>query len=307
MGLTIYDITAPHAPLKTGNFYHTWGAEDIAMIGDSLVFGEYNRMDITDPENANVTNYYEGIPLLYETETDGALIYGAWDNHWDDEYWFSVVDITQPQGSELVATIPMPDIVQDIAVKDGYAYLACDSGYFLVVDVDPPETANIVLEVSEIETARCVALSESYAYIGDNSKISVIDITDPENAFKAYEFSVSSPGRLLANGDYLYGLRYGFLQVMDISDPGNISLLSEACIGDASYPAAIEYFPGYCVVANGKYNNDTSTLKVVNVQDPSQPFAAEEIDVYIPLDIALVDNILYVADKKSGIRIFSLW
>jgi hypothetical protein len=204
----------------------------------------------------------------------------------------SVIDIHDPSDPVLVGQCDWVVVSFsseqpcNLAVADGYAYVADWSGGLVVIDVrEPTRPVCYYSEVTAQMSTYDVQVAGSNAYVlrspfhESRSVLSVLNVADPVNPQALADWE--QPGLGLAGirvqGQYLYvggtGAAAG-LQVLDISDPGN-----PVRVGGYDIP----YEPGHVyatlahVSGSRAYvtleSNDgmTHELNVLDVSDPRNP------------------------------------
>jgi hypothetical protein len=160
--------------------------------------------------------------------------------------------------------------------------------------------------------AMAVAVADNYAYVAESSVgLQVIDVSNPANPVHAgrYEFEGGGLHRVVAvSGNYAYLAdedRHVGLQVIDVSNPAN-----PVRVGGYKMMAGM----GLAVAGNHVYVADEGlgSLQVIDVSNPANPVRAGgygrfgyETIVY-DSDIAVVDNLIYMADGWRGLLILEL-
>ena len=113
--------------------------------------------------------------------------------------------------------------VRDVAVGNGYAYLACDNGGLYVVDISNPDAMR---EVSHPISASAYSLvySGNYIYMESySSGIRVINVADPVAPYEASTIQTSALVQtMVVDGSYLFaGSQDEGLIIVDIHQPGS--------------------------------------------------------------------------------------
>jgi len=119
---------------------------------------------------------------------------------------------------EIGRTAPLPDLVRDIVVRDGYAYVAASGAGLLILDVRPPETPTVIGRAPLEGVAAMVRLQGNLAYVAAGAKgLRIVDITDPvaPRELGAYRQIVSDFALV---GTYAYVVTRNLEQV-NVSDP----------------------------------------------------------------------------------------
>jgi len=80
----------------------------------------------------------------------------------------TILDISDPASPAVAGkTLPLPDIVQGVAVAGGYAYVAAEGSGLRVVDVSTPSNPTEVGFYDTPGYAQGVAVAGGYAYVAD--------------------------------------------------------------------------------------------------------------------------------------------
>ena len=95
---------------------------------------------------------------------------------------------------------------RDVAVADGYAYIADSSNGLVVVDVSDPANPIGAGGYDTSGYAYGVAVSGDYAYVADEiNGLVVVDVSDPANPTYMGDYETSDNARGVAvSGDYAY-------------------------------------------------------------------------------------------------------
>ena len=180
-----------------------------------------------------------------------------------------IIDITPPESASVVAGIVTPGGASGVAISGNYAYVsAYRTGLQVIKNVNPPDSPYIVATVSadrEIEpgkiiagSASCVTISGDNAYVGKQlDGVMIVDISDPEKAFKSGEISGMGTVSVEVWGEYLYaGFGYWGLRIINIS---NLSVVGSLDTNGMCQGSAMK--DNYLYLADG-----IGGLKVVDLQ-----------------------------------------
>ncbi len=167
-----------------------------------------------------------------------------------------------------------------------------------------------------------IYVSGNYAYmtstvsslIGTNGNFEVIDISDPTAPYKVGDLpnigTIGPTKEVYISGDYVYvascaGTIYSEpidpgLQVIDISDPANPSVIGSVDTPDYAYGVYIS--GSYAYVAAGD-----SGLQVVDISDPINPSIVAYIDTPgSAKDVHVSGSYVYVDDDISGLQVITI-
>jgi hypothetical protein len=179
-----------------------------------------------------------------------------------------ILDVTTPATMTQVGqTSVLPDIVLGVAVSGTLAYVADGAGGLRIINVSNPAAPVEVGFYVTRRPAQGVAVSDGYAYT------------------------------IWGSCENRYGMCFGEMQVLDISNPATISQ-----VGTFELNATFKDI----VVARGyAYLAGNQGLWVVNVAAPTAPAQVGFYAAPSATDVSLVNNYAYVA-TASGLRIINV-
>lgn len=157
-------------------------------------------IDIDPPESAHIAGTIERILHCTEVVTDGEYAY------FTEHEGLTIVDINPIEDAFIIKTIKTPGYAFDIAVSNGYAFIA-DSGQGLaIIDVDPVESAHFVRKVFMPEPAVGVEVYGDYAFVADSeSGLKILDISEPERAKIIGNVRIPGSAKdVVVDGNYAY-------------------------------------------------------------------------------------------------------
>jgi hypothetical protein len=193
----------------------------------------------------------------------------------------------------------------DVALKEGYAFVAARETGLHIVDIANPQTITLTkryLRAARYDTAgdaQAVAVSGDYVYIADGTNgLVVLYVHDPEHPVLAG--SLDTPGNAMdvaVLGQYAYVADgEGGLQVVSISTPGNPVLLGT--YRTAGTAQGVTVAGGHAFVADG-----ANGLVIVDVQNPAFPRYIGDLALTgDACAIALDGSTAYVAALHGGVH-----
>jgi hypothetical protein len=242
-GLQVVDVSDPANP-KVVSSHDTEGhAWDIALAsGCAYLADEYHGLrviDVADPFNPVEVGFYD-IPGLYEF-FHGVAVAGSPSTGSGQVYAYvadggflgsglRIVDISDPAQPAEVSFLPMkiqiaedflPARAEDVAVANGYVYLAAGTAGLRVVDVSEPAAP---VEVGFYDTpgrADNLTVAGHYAYLADGD-LRIVDVSDPTAPTLVGFYDVPYPAgtpHVAVQGHHAYVTSQG-IRVLDVSDPG---------------------------------------------------------------------------------------
>ncbi|MEA3377523.1 MAG: hypothetical protein U9R72_15150 [Chloroflexota bacterium] len=228
---------------------------------------------------------------------------------------------------------------EDVAVQDGYAYVAVGPR-LVVLDVSRPITPTEVGSTTPFpQFVEGIAVSGTLAYAADGvAGLRIVDVSDPRNPIEVgaydtpgYAEGVTVAGQYAYVADGHYGLRivdvsepadpaevayaYPLNYVFDVAVEGQYAYLAAAGAGllvtDVSDPVGpVETgtcdTPGYAygvdVVADG-----WEGLRVMKTSDPAHPVEVGSFETPgWAFGVDIVDGRAYVADAFAGLRVLDV-
>jgi hypothetical protein len=245
-GLEVIDIADPRNPRSVGGvsgFERVLGVSVLAghaYVVDYGGLGEGGHLHVIDVAQASRPVVVGGVamdggPMALTLSESGATLYAyvaVDDDDFNTRYsLLQVVDVTDPESPQVVATSQMPQsrFPRGVAIAGNHAYLT--GGGFDVIDITDPRNPRFVASAQTPDFAHApnwthaVALSGPYAYTAGSSFFAVFDISVPqhpwfvggtqhgEGGFGDY------PGNNIAVGD----------SVVYVADSGGLRILPTQC------------------------------------------------------------------------------
>jgi hypothetical protein len=258
--------------------------------------------------------------------------------------YLQVAEVRATGEIAILAELELPDIISDIEVRDGIAYIAASNAGLLVVDVAEPTSPVLVGRVDTPGNAIRVALDGDLALIADHrGGLRLVDIGDPESprelSSMVDDYAVVEAVPI---GGYAYVATFDAIRIIDISRPSdpvslgsfqpntfinvitiheNLALIGTSYRGLQIYDATHPTDPVWL----GEYNNVEDEYKAIAVHGDHVflgPFDVSVLDVSDPTDpvrttfrstgssgndargLAMVGDLLVVANEGDGLLVF---
>jgi hypothetical protein len=318
-GIAVVDVSDPANPVLATTITTTGCSEVLKIKGNRLYSANGNSgmsaTDITDPLHPE--------PLELSLDAD---VYG-FDVHGDIVYTagqlegMTVWDFSDLASPVSMGNYPMDDdqSANDVAVKNGYAYIGCYRG-LEVVDL---ATMQMISSIDSFYCSANVDIRDNLLYVSygcQSCPLAILDITNP---LSLQILSIYSPPDIVENftvvGDLVY-TAFGSIcmRVVDITEPaapvevtrynrrGNVGdvrvsnsvayLSNGNCLTmlDVSNPLnplevgryePFNWFHDFRIAGNMAFfvrhvNSTTSTVEAVNVSDPTHPELIGALDIY---------------------------
>jgi len=297
-GLTIYDLSDPATPEKTGELLLPFPAQDVAISG-STAFVADNRgglaiIDIGDPANPALSSWFQDTTWATGVTVSGTTAYVA-----DSGGGLRIIDVSDPAEPLLLGTSDAPRNAVDVAISGTLAYVADSSAGLLIVDVSNPSNPVLLGSVTVDDGPYAVAVSDTTAYLaGGNEGLVTVNVADPttptvlatlDTDYRTIGVAVSDATAYLGDS--------GALSVIDVSDPAH-----PVALGSCSDS---EFLSGLVVTGSTVWGADFFTgLERFDVSDPADPtLETTVVSAGEALAITASDSLLYVADSSAGLQI----
>jgi len=221
----------PVGPPIVANLPLPGWASDVAISGDLAYVacqdGGLQIVDISNPVSPTLIG-----SLVTGTKVARVKPFDHYVLMSENGLTLDVVDVQNPSNPVVVGSIKLPGSIQEIAVKDGYAYVADYSNWLTppprspgglrVVDVSDPTNPRLVARSESPEGLRTGLISGDYFFAVSNKRIGIVDISTPTVPSIVGQWEPSDPPiwNAALSGDYLYVTLDDYkLLVLDISDP----------------------------------------------------------------------------------------
>lgn len=207
-----------------------------------------------------------------------------------------------PSLNLLMGDISGSDIIQDIVVKEDYAYIVAGHVGLRILNISNPEKPTQVGQYDTNGYALGVAVGGDYVYIADELYgMRVIDVTDPTQPAEVGFYDTAHVTRQVVLADsYAYLLGDGDLRIVDVTDPMNpveVGIHQES--GWASQ-VVVAGQVGYLV-------NQGEGVLVVDVSNPTQPDTVGQYPLTEDIEqMVIAPPYLYLVLKGGGVRVVNI-
>jgi hypothetical protein len=304
--LQVIRIADPMLPPRAAGDSDVSGEmNDLVIAGDhayvaSSAAGGVAVISISDPTSPALVGSYATPGGLRDIALDGDRAYLA-----DGGSGFRVLDVSDPTNPLSVGTLSLPGWAKYVAVEGNYAYVGCDytSQSFNVIDISDPTSPTLAGYLYHSPGMGNIAVEGNYVFFGMNDFYSV-DISDP--TAPTIVGSCVTPGNLggfTIAGDHAYVADQGVgLQVTDISDPANLSIVGTCNLTVPSTHSRVAVSGDYAYVGDGP-----SGLRVVDISDPTNPVL---LATYVPPTsvywLAMAGDYLYMT-QLTGLHVVEVF
>lgn len=323
-GLRMVDVSDATAPVEVGNLaLGTWvQAGAIARDHAYLLVGQGMPhllvIDVSDPVHPVEIGPPTGSLWFGQSvavvDTNLYLVYPDGEG---EAAGLQVLDVTDPAhptslGQHAGLASPAPDI----AVHNGYAYIATGDGLVVLSVSDPNalEVAGSFRFNTLPGIGEAVTVEGAYAYIaGGEYGMQVVDVSDPSDpvVVSRHDTDGHTWDVTLVDGYAYLADEYNGLRIIDVHDP-----LKPAEVGAYDVAGPFEFFHdvtverGYAYIADGSIVN--TGMRVIDVSQPARPMEV----AFLPLapstghglpgrveGVAAADEMVYLAAGTAGLRV----
>lgn len=199
-----------------------------------------------------------------------------------------------------------PSVVSDLQVVGSLAYLAVGQSGVEIVDVSRPRSPTFVARYVTPDSALALQVAHDMAYVADTTGLHLIDVSDPYSPTLVGSILLSDDSYvqdLALSGSHVYLADAGVdgkVQIVDVSDPAHPVSLSDFWIERPGTALGVAFSDGYLYIAAG-----IAGIQVVDVSDPLRPSLQARHDTPgTAHHLAVVGEMVYVADYSSGVQVF---
>jgi hypothetical protein len=263
-GLQVADLsdgTNPRVVSALDTPGHAW---DIVLSDGVAYIADENQglrvVDIHDPLQPFEIGFYDvagPYEFFHGVAVDGAYAYVA--DGQGQEPGLRIIDIAEPDSPAQVAFVPVSAIregalaprVEDVAVADGYAYLAAGTAGLCIISVSEPTSPVAIGCHNTPGRADNVTVLDHIAYLVDGD-LRVLDVSDPMTVAEVGFYDVPGPSQapsVAAQGSRAVVTGRG-LVALDVSDP---SVLTEVAAHPLPYGRVAIDGDRVCVVNGGLF------------------------------------------------------
>ncbi len=330
-GLWILDIRDPAAPREIARYRESGLAarnvvlvERYAYVDGDPPYGDNQKkvviLDVGDPANPRKVGEVPDRPIGVGMAV-GNYAYGV------VTYWgpvggvmgaisrLVVMDTSRPSAPQVVSTLEWPGAAVDLAVADGYAYVASEpelvegsGGGLHVVDVRDPRAPRRV--GTYLQTARAVAVSGGTAAVSSGDGLHIFDARTPTALREVGNFPSPSLWDVVAGEGQIYAFD-GVLEdptgspdhvwIIDVRNPALPRIISDYRTSSGQWGPAIQ---SAAVSGRYLYLAQTDGLRILDAGNPAAPRVVYSSTIYMH-DIALSGSLLYGIDGQA-LRIFDV-
>ncbi|MDP8207533.1 MAG: T9SS type A sorting domain-containing protein [Candidatus Electryonea clarkiae] len=264
-----------------------------------------NIIDVSDPENPELTGQTEGLEQLghanWHIAARGTFVYLAGNS----DMW--AVDVSNPNEPVITDRINLGGYAEDIAVEGNLAYIARGYNGISVVDItNPGDLEFIAGQTCPRGSVFELGVENSNLYICAGGGFSIMDFSDPLNVEEITWIQLNLTGLSIANEIFISG---GLIGMSNYTAGLNILRFDEEEV-------EVEHLSHFCpfgdVRKNAVYDDYlyeilsyNLAVKIIDISDPSQPepvnFFYLDEDMYWGQgsDLKIQDGLLFATDCQN--------
>ena len=279
-----------------------------AYISDIEVAGGFKIVDISIPSSPTTTGYVAtGYGLLGTVKVLGDYAYVNANDQ------FIVIDVSDKTNPVVVGASPVltnTNYIYGLYVKGNYVYFPdIQNTQIDIVDVSDPTNPTFVKSVAAY--AHTIGGFGNYIYTttqqSSPQRMSVIDISDPENAYVVTTYNLSMTGTwpvsIAAFEDHVYVHGQNKLEVINVNDPANP--ITEDLISTTAGIAGL--VQSIIATRDYVYTISNSGIIILDVSDPTNVFTKAEKNLASTMyGLDVQGNFAYTIDSNRNLSIFNL-
>jgi hypothetical protein len=272
-----------------------------AYIADEF-FSGLRVIDISNPAELTQVGSLEPHRLARSIAISGPYLYVG------ERRGLRVMNVSDPTNPIEIGGLPIPEDVEDIALYEGFAFLAEQDSGLEVVDISNPLAP---LSVGRFVPENRHSISSVYvenglAYAVGSDGLTMLDVIDPSAPAQISHLHLSGAiNDIVVVGDlaYLAGWSSG-LHVVDVS---NVAEPVEIGSWMWHYPQPQISASKLAILGNYVYMTGQVTgLHVVDVSNPQAPFDVAYYELPGTRVVTIADHYVYTSSWEHGLVMFDI-
>ncbi len=275
MGLDIVNVSNANYAYQVGNLDQPGEVYNLAINGDYAYVSDTELglliYDISDTENMVMTDCYEEYVFPSAMQIYEDQLYMLLKN-WDDQLYALInMDVSDPAHPQEITYYELSIFPGSMTISGDIVYLVGDYTDIIAIDVSDPAQPCEVGNWSEQYSEVGLVSNDNYLYaLNWVHGIYIIDINNPSQMETVGQWDVDHyPSFLALENDNLFvadyedeDFPYGYLYILDVSDPENPYSISEAYVENAEALYGI----------NGNYLSyyDSGGYKIYDIRNANQ-------------------------------------
>jgi len=299
-GLYLYDFSNPENPLLIGS-HGTSGYKVIITenFNCQVAASGIYSLDLSNPLQINVLDVIK-MPQLtqYICYSDNVLY-----THGDANA-LRIFDVSDPSSPAVIYEETNSSNYFVKYAEDNLLFIGYSFGIH-VFDVSEPHSPVILDTIYIPRSLRKIDKLNNLLILADFDSITLYDISNIHAVVSKSSIDFDRGLDFIAEGNTLYVLTYDGIDIYDISDPDNITLIASPqiyrCHSFSKHDNLIY------ISCNHNTNAFHYLLRVFDVSDPANPTQVNQLDHDSPYyRVIAEDGYLYVFKEETGIFIYDL-
>jgi hypothetical protein len=343
-GFQVINVTQPESAYSVKVIGMPGEVHELAISGNyAYVADTYAGIpivDISDPESAEIaaTKGSALSPFSIELQDHLAFLASGYAG-------LQILNISSPECAWITRSVDTPGFAWDVAVANGYAYIA-DDQELQIIDIAPPESAFIEKALEMPSGVERIAYYAGYVGLTSLDQLFIVDVDPVNSAHLVKQLEIPNNSDhfgtpiAISGGFAFINTSEGF-QIVDVIPPenacivkvvptsygwpvavsisGNYAYITDNAVGvniiDISKPESaliVKYMPLFqsrgIALSGGYAFVDDYDLDVIDVDPPEDAFILLNCfsDLY-GWDLAVSGKYIYHPGYVDGLRIFKLW
>jgi len=239
LDLHVFDLTDPGQPVLAGNFWDGGmiQAFNVFVEGDYLYYVKpyagFGIVNISDLNNIFLVGGAMGTgdSYIYDVEVKDGFAYVCNCDGLD------IFDVTDPSATSLIDHIELGWLYStEIEIYNDYVFYAHAAGLH-TFQLTAPGNAELIKSMSAGGYVVRIATKDNHVFAPAGAWAEggfySINVEDPENPVASDFIEVDGTFDIEVKGNYAYLTRYTWLDVVDISDPDNLTVVASYTINAA--------------------------------------------------------------------------
>jgi len=304
-GLTVVDLSDINSPSQIGQVELPQNGQKVDISGNyAYLIALDSSIHLIDVSSANqplLINSFRTSDLLTDIKVRDNWAYVA-----ARDAGLLILDVSDPFNVSLTGSCSVAGFqALSIYLYDSLAYLAGVGGLRLINVVFPHSpflsgSSDVMVAANKVFVN--ADEGEIYAYLGNSARISILNVTNPQDIFPLSIYtSTSTMADFFVSDHYAYlGLTYRGLLVLDIADRTSPEEVSALRLGD--YTKEIFFYSDFVFLTD-----HFESTKIINVFNPDRPFVCGRwIIPGTGKDAVVKDDFAYVMCSNSGLHILNV-
>lgn len=262
--------SVPDAPILTSPANGATSIYMVSTLNWQAVSGAYYYIYQISMDSSFSKVIYEDSPYYYPyvtrtLNTPGQYFWRVkaanayYYSDWSSTYTFTTIPNKVCSLSHLI----IPDVLRNVSVSGGYAYIANDK-YLKILDVRDPLTPSVAGQLSFQREVSDAVVYGNYCLVACEYDLRIIDVSNPAMPVQVGASTIYEVSDIATDGHYAYVVNDQSLVVIDISDPTNPVKCGQWNCGENLHCRYVALQGGYAYVQCGM-------VCVIDISNPAQP------------------------------------